>query len=90
MNLNLEKSINELELSNQLIVVAAKKRNIAKKNLQIMIKQYEQGLSTITERIIAETDLQNAELEYCQTIYKQRQAHLNLLEACGMLNLENI
>lgn len=90
MNLNLEKSVNELELSNQLIVVAAKKRNTAKKNLEIMVKQYEQGLSSITERIIAEIDLQNAELEYCQAIYRQRQAQLNLQEASGTLTIENI
>lgn len=90
LKLNMEKSQFELEEMNQLINVAYEKKNIAKKGLEISIKQYELGLSSITERLAAETDFQNACLEYLQSIYQQRLACTKFLEANGTLNIDVI
>jgi len=90
LQLNMEKSQYELEEMNQLINVASEKKNIAIKGLKISIKQYELGLSNITERLAAETDYQNACLEYIQSIYQQRIACTKFLEANGSLTIDKI
>jgi len=88
--LNHEKSVQELQLANQLIEVAIRRKNTAAKGLEIALKQYETGLGSITERLAAETDIQSAELGIIQAIYRQRAATIALLEATGSLNLESI
>lgn len=90
LKLNMEKAQYELEEMNQLINVAVEKKNIAKKGLEISIKQYELGLSNITERLTAETDYQNSCLEYIQSLYQQRIACLKFLEANGNLTIDKI
>lgn len=90
LSLNLQKSQEELELANQLIKVAEKKRTTAKKGLDIAMKQYELGLGSITERVAAETDYQSAQLTYIEAIYRQRTATANLLQATGSLNINQI
>ena len=89
-NVGYDKVQYELELATQLVSVAVKKKGSASKGLEIAISQYEQGLGSITERVAAETDMQMAQMDYIQAIYKQRMATLNLLEATGKLTLENI
>lgn len=88
--LNHEKAVQELQLANQLIEVAIRRKNTAAKGLEIALKQYETGLGSITERLAAETDIQSAELGIIQAIYRQRAATIALLEATGSLNLESI
>lgn len=90
MTLNHEKAIQELQLADQLIEVAIRKKNTAAKGLDIARRQYETGLGSITERLAAETDFQTAELGVIQAIYRQRAATIALLEATGSLNIESI
>lgn len=90
MKLGLEKSEYELEETNALINVAMQKKISSKKGLEISKKQYELGLGSISERLAAETDYQNSQLQLLQNIYDQRVACLNLLEASGNLTIEKI
>jgi len=90
LNLNLERAQTDVEVAAQLIVVAQKRKATANKNLEICTKQYRLGISNITERLAAETDVQSAQLGLYQAIYNQRRAALNLLEATGDLKVENI
>jgi outer membrane protein TolC len=85
LNLQVEKCKSELDVAYQLISVAEKKKITAAKGLQIATRQYELGLGNITERLIAETDLQTAQLEYLQAVYNQRMAVLALLRVQGKL-----
>jgi len=58
--------------------------------LDISRKEYQNGLSTITELMASETEFQKASLEYQQAVYNQRLSTLQLLEATGNLTLEQI
>lgn len=90
LQLNMEKTRQDIDLTNQLISLAMRKRVTAAKGLQIAQKQYETGLGSITERLAAETDYQTAELELIQAIYRQRTAMAAFLDASGSLNIESI
>lgn len=90
LSLNLQKAKEELDLANQLIIVAEKKKTTAKKGLDIAMKQYELGLASITERVAAETDYQTAQLTYIEALYRQRTATATLLQATGSLNINQI
>lgn len=90
LQLNMEKTRQDIDLTNQLITLAMRKRVTAAKGLQIAQKQYETGLGSITERLAAETDFQTAELELIQAIYRQRIAMAAFLDASGSLNIESI
>lgn len=90
LSLNLQKAKEELDLANQLIRVAEKKKTTAKKGLDIAMKQYELGLASITERVAAETDYQTAQLTYIEALYRQRTATATLLQATGSLNINQI
>lgn len=86
-NLALEKSKNDAELSAELIKVAYKRVSTAQKGLELITRQYQLGLSTITDRLAAEADLQKAQLDLLQSIYNQRVAALAVLEANGKLTV---
>jgi outer membrane protein TolC len=86
-DLALEKSKNDAELSAELIKVANKRVSTAQKGLELITRQYQLGLSTITERLAAEADLQKAQLDLLQSIYNQRVAALAVLEANGKLTV---
>ena len=85
-NLNLEKALSDAMLASELIAVADKRRITAEKGLELATRQYELGLSSITERLAAETDLQKAKFDFLQSIYNQRVASVSILEASGRLN----
>jgi hypothetical protein len=44
----------------------------------------------ITERLATETEMQNAELEYLQSVFTQRKSVLECYKATGDLLLSNI
>ena len=90
LNVNLEKARLNLGLTNQLIVVAQQRVKSADKGLELSVRQFEQGLISISERLESETDVQKARLEYIQAIYDQRMASMELLKATGNLTTENI
>lgn len=90
MKVKLEQSRLNVQLADQLIVVAQKQVASADKGLKLCVKEYEQGLISITECLEAETDCQEARLGLIKAIYDQRMASIELLEATGNLTIENI
>jgi outer membrane protein TolC len=89
-NLAIEKAKNDAELSAELIKVSSKRVLTAEKGLELITRQYQLGLSTITERLAADADLQKAQLDLLQSIYNQRLAALSLLEANGNLTIDSL
>jgi len=67
-----------------------KQRQAAQMALDLAQKSYNEGIINITERLAAETEMQNAELEYLQAVFAQRQATLECYKATGSLVLSNI
>ena len=58
--------------------------------LELAQKSYIEGLINITERLTMETEMQNAELEYLQAVFAQRQSALECYKAKGDLTMTNI
>lgn len=67
-----------------------KQRTAARMALVLAQKSYNEGMINITERLATETEMQNAELEYLQTVFTQRQSTLECYKATGDLILSNI
>jgi len=67
-----------------------KQRAAARMALNLAQKSYNEGMINITERLATETEMQNAELEYLQAVFAQRQAALECYKATGNLILSNI
>lgn len=67
-----------------------KQRVAAQMALELAQKSYNEGMINITERLATETELQNAELEYLQSVFAQRQSVLECYKATGSLTLSNI
>lgn len=67
-----------------------KQKQAARMALELAQKSYNQGVINITERLATETEMQNAELEYINAVFAQRQAVLDCYNANGNLTLENI
>jgi outer membrane protein TolC len=67
-----------------------KQRLAARMALELAQKSYNEGMINITERLATETEMQNAELEYLQAVFAQRQSVLECFKATGDLTLSNI
>jgi outer membrane protein TolC len=67
-----------------------KQRIAARMALELAQKSYNEGMINITERLATETEMQNAELEYLQAVFAQRQSVLDCYKATGDLTLSNI
>jgi outer membrane protein TolC len=67
-----------------------KQRIAARMALELAQKSYNEGMINITERLATETEMQNAELEYLQSVFAQRQSVLECYKATGELTLSNI
>lgn len=80
----------EFDVKNEQVLLKNKEQAVAFNALTLAIASYREGLINISERLEAETDYQEAVLEYYKTIALQRQAALELLIASGSLNLNNL
>jgi outer membrane protein TolC len=67
-----------------------KQRIAARMALTLAQKSYDEGMINITERLATETEMQNAELEYLQSVFAQHQSVIECYKATGDLNLANI
>jgi outer membrane protein TolC len=67
-----------------------KQRIAARMALELSQKAYAEGIINITERLATETEMQNAELEYLQSVFAQRQSVLECYKATGDLMISNI
>ena len=65
-------------------------RQTAQRALELAQKSYNAGLINITERLAVENEVQQAEMEYLQAVFAQRQAALECYKATGDLNLANV
>jgi len=78
------------EVKNQQIALKEKEKEVASNTLSLAIKSYHEGLISISERLEAETDYQEAVFEYYKIITMQRKSALELLTATGSLSFDNL
>lgn len=80
----------DLEVKNQQLLFKEKEKEVSFNTLNLAIKSYHEGLISITERLEAETDYQDAVLNYYKLISQQRMAAIELLISTGSLQVENL
>lgn len=80
----------EFEVKNKQILLKEKQKEVASNALSLAIASYREGLINVSERLEAETDYQEAMLEYFKIVAMQRQTALELLTAKGSLNMNNL
>jgi len=90
LQLNQTKVTANYQASVSQIAYKEQQRKAARMALDLAQKAYNEGLINITERLAAETEVQNAELEYLQAVFAQRQAVIECYKANGNLTLANI
>ena len=80
----------DFEVKNQQLLFKKQEMEVANNNLNLAIKSYQEGLISITERLQAETDYQNASLSYHNFVAQQRMIAIDLLISTGSLQIENL
>ena len=90
LQLNQTKATTTYEAAISQVVYKDKQRDAAKMALELAQKAYNEGVINITERLATETEMQNAELEYLQAVFAQRQSALECYKATGALTISNI
>jgi outer membrane protein TolC len=90
LELNLANTQTNYSIANSQITVKRKQESIAQNALTQATKEYRVGLIKSSQLIDAETDFQNAALEYVQVIYNQRRAAIELLKATGNLTIQSV
>jgi outer membrane protein TolC len=90
LELNQTKASTNYQASLSQITYKDRQRNTARLALELAQKSYNEGMINITERLATETEMQNAELEYLQAVFAQRQSVLECYKATGDLSLSNI
>jgi outer membrane protein TolC len=90
LELNQVKVSTNYQASISQVTYKDKQRIAARMALELAQKSYNEGMINITERLATETEMQNAELEYLQAVFSQRQSALECYKATGDLTLSNI
>ena len=90
LELNQTKVSTNYQASIAQVAYKDKQRIAARMALELAQKSYNDGMINITERLATETEMQNAELEYLQSVFAQRQSVLEYYKATGDLVLSNI
>lgn len=90
LQLNQTKVITNYQAAISQVTYKEQQRKAARMALDLAQKSYSEGLINITERLATETEVQNAELEYLQAVFAQRQAVLECYKANGNLTFANI
>lgn len=90
LELNQTKAATSYQSAIAQVAYKDKQRQAAKMALDLARKSYNEGMINITERLATETEMQNAELEYLQAVFTQRQTALECFKATGSLNESNI
>jgi len=89
LQLNQTKVTTNYHASVSQVAYKDKQRTAARMALDLARKSYNEGIINITELLATETEMQNAELEYLQAVFTQRQAALECYKATGNLVLSN-
>jgi outer membrane protein TolC len=79
----------DFEVKNQQLIFKEQEKEVAFNTLNMAIKSYHEGLISINDRLEAETDYQDAVLNYYKFIAQQRMAAVELLISTGSLQVEN-
>jgi len=80
----------DFEVKNQQLIFKEQEKEVAFNTLNMAIKSYQEGLISINDRLEAETDYQDAVLNYYKLIAQQRMAAVELLISTGSLQVENL
>lgn len=80
----------EFDVKNQQILIKEQEKKVASNALHLAIASYREGLINISERLEAETEYQEAILEYYKIVAMQRQTALEVLTSTGSLTLNNL
>ncbi len=82
----LNKNLENYRVANEKLQLNDQKVSVARNNLNIAVKQYEQGLIDISERLSIENDLYKAVIDQAQGIQQQRQSALEVMKTQGKLS----
>src|SRR5690606_3601140 len=85
INLQLRNNMVNYQVQLDQLAIADQKVKIAGNNLITAEKQYKLGLISVTERIVAETDIFEVSMNKVQTLINQRQAALDAYSAAEPL-----
>ena len=90
LKLNLANNQTNYEISNAQISLKDKARSIARTALENVEKEFRYGTKKSSDLIDAETDFQNAELEYKTAIFNQRRNAVELMKSTQSLDLNKL
>lgn len=90
VKLNLLKTQTDYNNSNSELVVKQKQTKMAENALSQATKEFKTGLIKAADLIGAESDYQNAALDYLQAVFNQRRNAIELLKATGSLTRNTI
>ncbi|MEH0156703.1 TolC family protein [Limibacter armeniacum] len=88
--LDYEKKYMEWQVATQLVEVAKEKAKNAEQAMKIRVREHENGLVGINDRLEASSDYEKAELDYIQALHRQRKAAADFLQAMGTLDVTHI
>lgn len=86
LNLLLENNLSDYSIQNQKYQLAIEQEKVAANNLRMAIRQYQEGLINISERLEAENDVVKLSTHKIQTLIDQRLSALEALSATGSLS----
>lgn len=90
LELNLANNQNNYNIAFSQIALKKKAREIAKSALKQAEKEFRYGLKKSTDLVEAESDLENAELEYQTAIFNQRRAAVELMKSTQDLDITKL
>lgn len=78
-------NIADLNTQQKQLHIGEQKIKVAQNNLSSAIRQYEEGLISITDRLASENDYYRVSLELMQQILSQRRTAIETLKTTGNL-----
>lgn len=90
LELNLIRQKTELAQAIAEMTAREKQKQVAFDALTQASKEFKTGLIKTSDLVGAETDYQNAALDYLQAVFNQRRAGIELLKATGSLTTEAV
>ncbi len=85
-----EKSLTEYRTAIKQMNLKSSEKELAESTLDLAVKSYRQGLLPVSERLSAETGIEQAQLEYLQAVFNQRKAAIQFLKAGGNFSLQQL
>jgi outer membrane protein TolC len=89
-NLNLQRIGLDIDKNTQLVETARQQLLTTEKMHELSLKQFQQGMISLTEYQQSVNELESARLEMLKAIYAQRTSVIEYLDASGNLSLNNL